>query len=158
MKKIVNAAWKVLVLGGWAPLVVFAAHEFFGNIFNVYEYWPSIDVPMHFAGGFAFAYFVSQSFQQLPRGAVQRSRSVILELLLVGTITATAAVFWEFAEFTKDQLFGTNVQVSLANTMKDLAVGISGSIVFILIRARNLRAGITEIRELTSDWVRGLAA
>jgi hypothetical protein len=83
---------------------------------------------------------------------------VVLELVLVGSLTATAAVFWEFAEFTVDQLFATNVQVSLANTMKDLALGVAGAGAFILIRARQLRAGGREIREVASEWVGGGAA
>ena len=157
MTEIVKTCWKVLKVGGWAPLLVFATHVFIDRVLNAYELWPPIDIPMHFSGGLAIAFFISRCFQTLPREAVQRSRLVVLDLLLVGSLTATAAVFWEFAEFSLDQVFGTNVQVSLANTMKDMAMGISGAIVFILIRARQLRAGATELKELTVDWFRGQA-
>jgi hypothetical protein len=67
-------------------------------------------------------------------------------------------VFCEFAEFTADQLFDRNVQVSLANTMRDMALGVAGSIAFILLRARQLRVGRTEFQEITSDWIHGKAA
>lgn len=158
MKDIAKTFTKILRVGGWAPLLVFSLHVFSGRVLNAYEFWPSFDIPMHFSGGFAIAFFISRCFETLPREAVPRSRRVVLELLLIGSLTATAAVFWEFAEFTLDQVFGSNVQVGLANTMKDMALGIAGSLSFIFIRARQLRAGASELRELTNDWIRGRVA
>ena len=73
------------------------------------------------------------------------------------SLTATAAVFWEFGEFTIDQMFGTNVQVSLANTMQDMAMGIFGGFVSISIRSRQLRVGISEVRQITLERMRGQA-
>lgn len=154
----IKTSWKIFKVGGWAPFTVFALHVLLGKGFHVYDVWPPIDVPMHFAGGFAFAFFVSRCFQELPRGMVQRSRIVILELLLIGSLTATAAVFWEFFEFSLDQIFKSNIQVSLQNTMKDLAMGVMGSMAFIAIRARQIRLGCTELIEITKDWVEGKAA
>lgn len=158
MREILNFGWRILKIGGWVPLLVFSIHLFFSRVVHAYDYWPPTDLPMHFAGGLAIAFFLSRCFQALPREAVKRSRLVLLELLLVFSLTATAAVGWEFAEFSFDQLFGTNVQVSLANTMQDLAMGLSGALLFILIRSWQLQVGVSEIREFTVDWLRGKAA
>ncbi|MBN1878222.1 MAG: hypothetical protein JXA33_28645 [Anaerolineae bacterium] len=158
MTEITKTCWKVVKVGGWAPLLVFATHLFIDRVLNAYEWWPPIDSPMHFSGGLAIAFFVSRCFQTLPRQDVPKGRLAILELLLVGSLTATTAVLWEFAEFSLDQLFGTNVQVSLANTMKDMALGIFGAVVLVGVRAAQLRAGADEIKELALDWVRGQAA
>ena len=159
MKKMLNIGWKALTVGGgWVPLLVFTTHLFLSRVIYLYKIWPSTDIPMHFSGGMAIAFFVSRCFQLMPRVSVKRSRVVLLELLLIGSLTASTAVFWEFAEFSYDQLFGTNVQVSLANTMQDMAMGIIGAIVFIVIRIRQLRVGSSELREITFDWVRGEAA
>jgi len=128
------------------------------RVFNGYRLWPSTDIPMHFAGGMAIAYFISRSFRRLPRESVARSRVVVLELLLIGSLTATAAVLWEFAEFAVDQVFASNVQVSLANTMRDLATGLSGGALCILVRSRRLRVGLREFRDLTGDWLQADAA
>jgi hypothetical protein len=68
------------------------------------------------------------------------------------------AMFWEFAEFATDQLFNRNVQVSLSNTMQDMALGVFGAITFILIRALKLRVGPAELQEITNDWITGKAA
>jgi hypothetical protein len=154
----IKTCLKIFRVGGWAPFTVFVIHVISAKVFNLYKVWPEYDVPMHFAGGFAFAFFVSQLFQELPRGMVQRSRSVVLELLLIGSLTATAAVFWEFFEFTVDQIFGRNIQVSLQNTMKDLAMGIIGSMAYIAIRAKQLRVSSSEFKEITKDWITGKAA
>ncbi len=131
---------------------------FIDRVLNAYEWWPTIDIPMHFGGGVAIAFFISRCFQVLPRQPVPKSRLSILELILIGSLTATAAVFWEFAEFTIDQIYGTNVQVSLINTIQDMAMGISGAIAVIVIRAFQLHTGVAELKEITLDWVRGQAA
>lgn len=153
---LLNIALKVLTIGGgWLPLLVFTIHVFLSQVLHLYDLWPPTDIPMHFSGGVAIAFFISRCFQLLPRAAVKRSRVVLLELLLIGSVTATAAVFWEFAEFSIDQLFGMNVQRGLANTMRDMAMGILGSIFLILIRSRQLQIGKSELREITFDWLHG---
>jgi hypothetical protein len=156
MKIAVEGLWKLFVVGGgWAPVLVLAAHMFLSRVVHAYQAWPPLDVPVHFSGGVAIAYLVSRCFLALPRHSSQQGRLAILELLLIASITGTTAVFWEFAEFGSDQLFGTNVQVGLANTMKDLSMGMLGAVVFMGIRARQLRAGAGEIKELTLAWVKG---
>jgi dolichyl-phosphate-mannose--protein O-mannosyl transferase len=113
---------------------------------------------MYFSGGVAIAFLISSSFQLLPRASIKRSRVVLLELLLIGSLTATATVFWEFAEFSVDQLLGTNIQLGLANTIKDMAMGILGSILIVLIRVWQLRIGRSELKEIAFDWIHGEAA
>ena len=158
MKRFLNISLKAINAGGgWVALLVFATHLFLSRVLYLYDLWPPIDTPMHFAGGVAIAFFISRCFQLLPRESVRRSRVVLLELLLIGSLTASVAVFWEFAEFSIDQLFGMNAQISLANTMKDMAMGILGAIFLILIRIRQLRIGISELREITFDWMHGPA-
>ncbi len=155
LDRLQQALWKLFKIGGWAPLLVLATHLFLSRVMHAYLIWPPTDIPVHFAGGLAIAFFVSRCFQALPRETIRRSRVVLLELLLVMALTATTAVFWEFAEFTDDRLFGTNIQISLANTMQDLAMGILGAAVFAAIRARQLAVAFDEVKEIASDWIGG---
>lgn len=60
----------------------------------------------------------------------------ILSMVLVFSLTATATVLWEFAEFILDHVAGTNVQISLANTMQDQFMGILGGLTWIVIYDR----------------------
>lgn len=41
--------------------------------------------------------------------------------------SVVAAVIWEFAEFVSDRYFGTGAQVSVADTMGDLLMGMLGA-------------------------------
>ena len=156
MHALLDAMRKCFIVGGWAPLLVFVLHVAASQA-GAYDIWPPTDIPMHVAGGFAIALFLSGLFRALPRDLVRKSRIVVLELVLVFALATTAAVIWEFAEFGVDQAFGTNVQVSLANTMKDLALGMAGAGVFLAFRARQMNAGPDEIRALVTDWMAGHA-
>ncbi len=158
MNALLKTCWKILKVGGWFPLLVFSTHLIFSRVLHVYEIWPSVDIPMHFIGGLSIAFFISRCFQVLPREFDRRSRIVLLELLLIGSLTASTAVCWEFAEFTFDQLFSSNVQIGLVNTMQDMAMGILGATVIILIRSRQLNVGTNELREITFDWFQSKAA
>jgi hypothetical protein len=144
---------KVYRVGGWAPLLVFAVHVVLSRVFNAYVEFPPTDVPMHFGGGVAMAFFVSKCFQALPRDIVRSSRVVLLELILIGSLTTSAAVGWEFIEFTCDQIFGSNIQRSLLNTMQDLTLGIAGAIFVIVMRARALKARPAELRAVAVEWL-----
>lgn len=64
------------------------------------------------------------------------NRAVFLILIL--SLTATATVFWEFGEFIGDRVLGTNIQVSLANTMQDQFMGVAGGITWALIYCRKI--------------------
>jgi hypothetical protein len=146
---------KLWMVGGWAPLLVFSIHVVASRGLNAYARFPPTDIPMHFAGGVAMAFFISGCFRALPRDVDRRSRVVVLEGVLVGSLATTAAVLWEFAEFSIDRLTGTNIQVNLNNTMQDLALGMLGALVLVLIRARQLRVAGADIREVASEWLSG---
>jgi hypothetical protein len=157
LKSLALGVRKLFVVGGWAPLLVFLAHVVGDRVIDVYSVWPDADVPMHFAGGLSFAFFASGCIRALTAGAPKSSRLVVLELVLAGSLTATAAVLWEFAEFALDHTVGTTLQVSLANTMQDMALGLLGAVAFLVVRARRLRAG-AELRAVANEWLAGRAA
>jgi len=43
--------------GAWAPVLVFGLHVFISPALNAYLLFPPLDIPMHFFGGVAIAYF-----------------------------------------------------------------------------------------------------
>ena len=155
MRGCLKSVGRVFAVGGWAPLLVFAVHVFASQVLRAYSLWPRTDIPMHFAGGVAMAYFISQCFRALPRETVRRSRIVVLEPLLVGSLTTSAAVVWEFAEFTVDAVAATSIQVSLANTMQDIALGMLGAAAVVLVRLWHTRVGRADIAEIAKDWIAG---
>ena len=147
-----KAVWKAMRLGFWAPLLVLGMHLFLSRFVHAYTIWPAIDMPVHFAGGMAIAFMVARCFQHLPRESLHPGRVALLELLLAVCLTVTAAVLWEFAEFAGDRLFGANVQVGLNNTMRDIAMGISGAIVVAALRARELGVRVRDALAIVAEW------
>jgi hypothetical protein len=61
--------------------------------------------------------------------------------VLLLSLTATAAVFWEFAEFISDQWLNTHLQPSIANTMQDQFLGILGGMTWAAICIKRDLAG-----------------
>lgn len=111
----------------WFPLCVFLLHIFLSRGLQFYILVPWIDIPMHYLGGLSMAYSMFLSLAFLKKEGIITPLNSIIELTLTFTLVATIAVFWEFAEFSMDQLIGTNVQISLQNTMQDLFIGILGA-------------------------------
>lgn len=118
----------LVVQAGWAPLSVFVLHVFISRVVNGYILYPPLDIPIHFFGGVAMAYFLATCFAALPEDAIAGSLRPIAEAVFVVSLTATSSVFWEFAEFTSDALFGTQAQLGLDDTMLDMALGIAGGL------------------------------
>ncbi len=159
MRRVVEGGWRAFAAGGWAPAAVLALHVVIDQGFGLYEAWPRVDVPMHFLGGLAIAYVVSRGFQDLSRGARAGAvRAAALELVLVGSVTTTVAVLWEFAEFGLDLVAGSNVQFGLVNTMRDLAMGMLGAAAVMAARAWRLRSRVGEAGAVALAWLRGDSA
>lgn len=110
----------------WPPIFVFTLHVILSRGFGAYIVFPWIDIPVHFLGGLSMAYSLFLAITSLQEHGMISRLDKIIELVLVFTLVATIAVFWEFSEFSMDQLLGTNVQISLQNTMQDLFMGILG--------------------------------
>jgi hypothetical protein len=118
------------------PAAVLAAHVIASTILNLHIHYPNADIPFHFIGGFSIAYTATQILAYLEKAKMIARLNGVVFLVLIVSLTAAAAVFWEFAEFGADQLFHTNVQVSIANTMQDQFMGICGGVTWALIYAK----------------------
>ena len=90
-------------------------------------------MPMHFLGGIAIAYFLSSCFAAIPRDAFSPRLRPLAQFVFIFSLTATTAVFWEFIEFVSDAYFRTHALGDVNDTLQDMALGISGGIVYILV-------------------------
>lgn len=115
------------------PISVLLAHLFASAILDLYRVFPNLDIPFHYIGGFSIAYTATRILSYLEKEKMIPVLNTIVFLVLVFSLTATATVFWEFAEFIGDRLFNTNIQVSLANTMQDQFMGILGGATWVFI-------------------------
>lgn len=114
--------------GIWPPLVLFSIHIIAYVMFDIYDYFISFDIPMHFLGGVCITYFFIQSvFCAKDKGIIGKPSSFFVPLLIF-LLTCTTTVFWEFAEWLMDRLLNTTTQVSLDDTMLDMFLGILGGL------------------------------
>ena len=132
LRQSISAALETLRRHAWLPLAVFLAHELCSHVIDGYRRWPSIDIPLHFFGGLAIAYFSHGALRVFAARRLVREPDPLLRLLLLFALAITAAVFWEFAEFTADLTLGTHCQLSLHDTLLDLFMGMLGGLVFLL--------------------------
>lgn len=104
----------------WAPLGVLILHKV--------VMWLGIrgqtDWLLHFTGGLAITLFIWTLIPIMESwlGSVQHGWRILLTFLG----GCTVALFWDLAEFTSDQVLGTDIQHSLQETMLDLANGVAG--------------------------------
>ena len=146
-----NLFWKLFRAGGWFPLTVYIVNLFLKYVVDIYRYWGRADLPIHIVGGFSIAYFISGIYRLIPHETARRHRMVLLELILMGSLTATVALFWEFGEYAIDVIWEASLQDSLRNTMLDLGTSLIGAFFMIVIRARQLNAGKMDIKQLLTD-------
>jgi hypothetical protein len=115
------------------PFLVYIAHLIARDVLHLYARFPDVDMPFHYIGGLAIAYTASQILSHLESEKITLPLDRMIFLVLLLSITATTAVFWEFAEFISDQALGTQLQPSIANTMQDQFLGILGGGTWALI-------------------------
>lgn len=121
------------------PGIVFLVHLIASKILNLYTIFPNLDIPFHYVGGFSIAYTSTQVLLYLEQEKISVSLNKVLFLILTISLTATAAIFWEFAEFIGDRLMDTNIQISLANTMQDQFLGILGGTTWAFVCYKRMR-------------------
>ena len=125
--------------GAWAPLLVLAGHQLVMKLG-----WRSeADSLLHFAGGLAITYWISQLLRQYGNriGIGRDSLGCRLCALACGV---SVAVVWELAEFFSDQWLGSDIQRSLGETMSDLAFSTMGACVVVIHDFTSRRSKITQ--------------
>lgn len=114
------------------PTIVYLVHVVVRTL-GGYEIFPDIDIPFHYLGGLSIAYSCARVLSYLESEKLTAALHRGYFLLLLFSITATVAVFWEFAEFLSDRVLNTSLQPSIANTMQDQFLGILGGGTWALI-------------------------
>jgi len=123
-------AWAVDLLRrrAWAPLSVLGLHLFLSRVAGAYRALPDLDLPVHLLGGVAFSWFALGAAEGLARRGLLGGPNRLALLGAAFLATASAALFWEFAEFLSDRWLGTRAQGGLDDTLLDMAMGVAGSL------------------------------
>ncbi len=126
IRQLTSAVVETIRPYGWLPLSVLLAHEVCAHVIDGYRRWPSVDIPLHFFGGLAIAFFVSGTISVFTERRIIQSPEPVIRFLLMFGLTCAAAMFWEFAEWTADHTIGTTCQLGLDDTVGDMVVGVLG--------------------------------
>jgi hypothetical protein len=121
----------LFVRAAWFPVLILVVHGILAVGFNAYSQWPPSDMLIHFAGGIAIAYFFERALRVLQSARVLGETETVLRYMLVFALTVSAAVFWEFGEYISDHTIGTQSQLGLNDTLRDMAFGITGGSVYL---------------------------
>ena len=130
--KYYKAALTTAMRYGWPALALFITHEICGHVIHAYARWPAIDMPLHFFGGVSIAVLVSGAVTVLTERQLIRKPEILIHITLVFALTCTAALFWEFAEWTADHTISSNCQLGRDDTMLDLFLGAVGGGIYSL--------------------------
>lgn len=124
-----------IAVAAWAPILVLAAHVVAREGLDAYDRVPQFDVPMHFAGGVAAAFFFLRSAELASaRGVLGSFTPLGKSLFALGGVSAVALA-WEVMEWFARRAqpyvglsFGRG---SLDDTLLDLVVGLAGGAWFL---------------------------
>jgi len=106
-------------------------------LLSAYNIWPEIDIPMHFFGGFVIGLLAVALYELAGMRGAWWGRA----LFVIGG-AAMVAILWEMHEFGLDALIldagaGVRTQLSLRDTIGDLAIGLVGGGAAYLVCARS---------------------
>lgn len=114
-------------------LLPFLVYEFNTNFLsfapNFYNNY-SVDTLSHFLGGLTIAYSIYYTLSLIEKNDWIIIKKNNLKAVIIVAVTVSVAVCWEFYEFLSDHFLGTLMQPSNADTIKDLSMGMLGSIIF----------------------------
>jgi hypothetical protein len=134
MKQITDWILATLRESAWAPLSVIGMY-LLGLALHLFEPYPKLDIPIHFLGGVAITY--------LYRSAIRNSQKTLgeipyaIQVLLAFTSTGTTIILWEFYENVLDFIFKAHNVLGLADTLKDMLMGLLGALILSLLYRRH---------------------
>ncbi|UCC93134.1 MAG: hypothetical protein JSW25_00185 [Thermoplasmata archaeon] len=121
-----------------------------GGVFHLYGKFDNWDTMTHFVSTFMLA-VVGLTIVYLMHvywpGLKMDIRAIMVFTLF---IAAFLGVFWEVLEWSADQIFGTNEQHGLDDTMKDLVMDMVGAMIAAMLGAKWIMDGT--LRAMTADF------
>lgn len=96
---------------------------------------------MHMLGGVSIAYSTLYTLKEAEKWKLIKIKSMAIKIFLLTSTIFMAATIWEFYEFVHDQIFGTEFQMNIDDTIKDMAFGVLGGFVFLYSKEKMAEKG-----------------
>lgn len=113
--------FRLLLRAGWAPLAVLIFHR----AIRYTPYRQPLDFVMHYSGGVAIAFFLWHALDCFAHWFGRLTP--FARYLFTFALACTVGLFWEFAELFSDVVYGTHIQFSVRETMRDLIADATGA-------------------------------
>lgn len=113
---------RLLVRAGWAPVAVLIFHRAIMHS----PYRQQLDFVMHYSGGVAIAFFLWHTLDCFAHWFGQLT--LFARYLFTFALACTVGLFWEFAELFSDVVYGTHIQHSIHETLRDLVADATGAL------------------------------
>ncbi|MGB5261723.1 MAG: hypothetical protein WBO34_14555 [Gammaproteobacteria bacterium] len=113
----------------FVPLVVLLILHVVFLLLDAYS-MSHLDSVLHLAGGVALGIFIYGVFTCAVSKGWCPDPGRPVTLILVVALVTTGAVCWEFYEWISDTVFGTHLQLTVADTIKDLLLGLLGGLLY----------------------------
>lgn len=114
--------FRLLIRAGWAPLLVLVFHQAIMRT----PYRQQLDFVMHYSGGVAIAFFAWHALDCF--ASWFGTLTAFARYLFTFTLACTVGLFWEFAELYSDVMYGSHIQHSIHETMRDLIADATGAL------------------------------
>ena len=123
--------YKIIIKLLYLPFLVYVFNNTVQSLALNFYYIYSVDTLSHFLGGLSIAYSINYALTLIEQKKwITIKKNFLRATIIIGAVMTTA-VLWEFYEFIYDVLaLGTAMQPSVADTIKDLCMGMIGAIVF----------------------------
>ena len=113
----------------WAPIVVLSAHTISMKLTNNTYQWDEL---MHFFGGMAIAWTVLVAMRMTQKANVVPMLPRWFEALFVIGLLMMVGVLWERYEYVRWITISPWMDLTLADTLKDLAYDLGGAMALLL--------------------------
>ena len=114
--------FRLLLRAGWAPFAVLIFHQLILRT----PYRQQLDFVMHYSGGVAIAFFFWHALDCFAHWF--GTLTAFARYVFTFTLACTVGLFWEFAELYSDVVYGSHIQHSIHETMRDLIADTTGAL------------------------------
>ena len=118
---------RLLLRAGWAPLVVLIFHHQIQHT----PWRQRLDFLMHYSGGVAIAFFLWHALDCFAHWF--GSLTSFARYLFTFALACTVGLFWEFAELFSDVVYGTHIQQTIRETMRDHIADATGALTTLVL-------------------------
>lgn len=119
------------ILRAFTPMIaVYLVHGVFWLGYGAYERWVYFAYLAHFAGGFASAWTLALLYRIAYEKKLAAIRAGFIWWWGILSGVSLFAVLWEFHEYLLSLITSAVWQISIGETMGDIAFGLAGAIAF----------------------------